>query len=183
MIVTKLDVSSPSSITDWARDIASKTQHVDLLINNAGILENTGLDGVSWDEMSRLMETNAFGPLFVVQALHRHRLLGGSAGNSLVVNMTSKMGSVSDNGMGSYYSYRASKAALNIITKSLSIDLAGQGISAVVLHPGFVKTDMVNGMGNIDAATSAAGLIRQMEKGNKAINGKFLGWNDECIPW
>ena len=85
--------------------------------------------------------------------------------------------------MGSYYSYRASKSALNIITKSLSIDLAPD-VAACVLHPGFVQTDMTGRSGNIDAATSAKGLISQIESRTPAeLNGKFIGWNGEMIPW
>ena len=78
--------------------------------------------------------------------------------------------------------YRASKAALNIITKSLSIDLASQGVTSVLLHPGYVSTDMNGHSGNIDAKTSVAGLLTQLESG-KPLNGRFYGWNGEEIPW
>jgi NAD(P)-dependent dehydrogenase (short-subunit alcohol dehydrogenase family) len=159
-------------------------KHVDLLINNAGILEASGLSNVDAEEMVRLFMTNTVGPLIVTQQLRKQGLLG-KPGNSIVANMTSKMGSVEDNnGMGSYYSYRASKSALNNVTKSLSLDLARDGIVALVLHPGFVQTDMVGGAGNISAKTSAAGLLNQLENRKPAeLNGRFLGWNGEEIPW
>jgi NAD(P)-dependent dehydrogenase (short-subunit alcohol dehydrogenase family) len=183
--VTELDVSSPASITEWASNLKTQhgVKHVDLLINNAGILEGSGLSSVDAEEMVRLFMTNTVGPLLVTQQLHKQGLLGKPG--SIVANMTSKMGSVEDNnGMGSYYSYRASKSALNNVTKSLSLDLARDGIVALVLHPGFVQTDMVGGAGNISAKTSAAGLLNQLESRKPAeLNGKFLGWNGEEIPW
>jgi NAD(P)-dependent dehydrogenase (short-subunit alcohol dehydrogenase family) len=105
--VTELDVSSSDSIAQWAANL--KTQHgvthVDLLINNAGILEASGLSSVDAEEMIRLFKVNTVGPLLVTQQLHKQGLLGKPG--SIVANMTSKMGSVEDNnGMGSYYSYR-----------------------------------------------------------------------------
>jgi NAD(P)-dependent dehydrogenase (short-subunit alcohol dehydrogenase family) len=73
---------------------------------------------------------------------------------------------------------------LNNVTKSLSLDLARENIVALVLHPGFVQTDMVGGSGNISAKTSAAGLLEQLESRTPAeLNGKFIGWNGELIPW
>ena len=111
-----------------------KIKHVDLLINNAGVLVSTGLGGVDADELMSLFQINAIGPLIVTQQLYKQGLLG-KPGKTIVANMTSKMGSVSDNGMGGYYSYRASKSALNIISKSLSLDLEGEGVTTVLLHP------------------------------------------------
>ncbi|KAG7669316.1 hypothetical protein Ndes2437B_g05462 [Nannochloris sp. 'desiccata'] len=183
--VTELDVSSPASISAWAADLKTKhdVKHVDLLINNAGILEASSLGNVDAEEMIRLFMTNTVGPLLVTQQLHKQGLLGKPG--SIVANMTSKMGSVEDNnGMGGYYSYRASKSALNNVTKSLSLDLSRDGIVALVLHPGFVQTDMVGGAGNISAKTSADGLLNQLESRKPAeLNGRFLGWNGEEIPW
>lgn len=180
-VTAALDVSSPASIAAWAADLKTRINHVDLLINNAGILEHTGLRTVDPEEMMRLFQINTMGPLFVTQSLHNQGLLG-RPGTSIVANMTSKMGSVEDNGMGGYYSYRASKAALNIINKSLSIDLASEGVTSVLLHPGFVKTEMTGNSGNIDAKTSAAGLLSQLESG-KPLQGRWYGWNGEEIPW
>lgn len=183
--VTQLDVSSPDSISTWAADLKIKhnVKHIDLLINNAGILEASSLGSIDTDEMVRLFRTNTVGPLLVTQQLRKQGLLGKPG--SIVANMTSKMASVEENnGMGGYYSYRASKSALNNVTKSLSLDLSRDGIVAVVLHPGFVQTDMVGGAGNISAKVSAAGLLNQLESREPAeLNGRFIGWNGEEIPW
>ena len=99
-----LDVSSPASISDFAAELKTRVNHVDLLINNAGIMDRSGLSEVTSEEMVRIFQTNAIGPLLVTQALQS--LLGGKLGPSVVANMTSKMGSVGDNGMGGYYSVR-----------------------------------------------------------------------------
>ena len=179
--VTTLDVADPASIQDWAADLKTRVKHVDLVINNAGILEASSLRNVTPEEMLRAFQTNTMGPLFVTQNLVKQGLLG-KPGTSIIANMTSKMGSVSDNGMGSYYSYRTSKAGLNMINKSLSIDLASDGITSVLLHPGYVSTDMTGHSGNIDAKTSAAGLLSQLES-DKPLQGQFYGWNNEQIPW
>ena len=91
-ITAPLDVSSPTSIAAWAEALKKDgVKHVDLLINNAGILEHTGLGGVDADEMMRLFQINAIGPLIVTQQLHKQGLLG-RPGKSIVANMTSKMG-------------------------------------------------------------------------------------------
>ena len=93
------------------------------------------------------------------------------------------MGSVEDNGSGSGYAYRASKAALNVATKSLSIDLAPAGITSVLLHPGYVRTKMTLGQGFIDSDESAAGLIRVMEGAAGPINGQWYDYKLQAIPW
>ena len=134
--VTKLDVSDPASISAWADDIAKLTNHVDLLINNAGIYgKRVGLKEMDIDTMLEVFTTNACGPFLVAQQLHKRSLLGGSK-HTLIANISSKMGSVDDNGSGGSYAYRASKSALNNISKSLSIDLAQDNVQCVCLHPG-----------------------------------------------
>jgi len=107
--------------------------------------------------------------------------IGGDA-HTIVANVTSKMGSVSDNGSGGTYAYRASKCALNIVTKSLSIDLSSRNCTAMLLHPGWVKTDMTGHNGLIDDATSVAGMISVLEN-EKDINGMLFDYKHEKIPW
>lgn len=86
--------------------------------------------------MTYAFKTNTIGPLIVVQQLLKNGLIGGFGGRTLVANITSKVGSVDDNRGGGGYAYRASKSALNIVNKSMSIDLAGEDITCVLLHPG-----------------------------------------------
>lgn len=178
--ITTLDVASEESVKQWAQDLASRIRHVDLLINNAGILEPTGLLNVTAEEMMRLFRVNTIGPLIVTQQLLTQGLLG-QPGKSVVANMSSKMGSVDDNTSGGYYSYRASKSALNIVTKSLANDLGSHSIKCVILHPGYVKTDMTGGSGRIDAKTCAAGLLAVIESDKPS--GSWWDYKGDEISW
>jgi len=187
LTITELDVSDGRSIAKWASELSSKVDHVHVCINNAG---TTGLDGFArWaledateEDMMHAYMINAVGPTLIVQQLLKHSLLGGSS-PSLVANVTSKVGSVADNGSGAGYAYRASKSALNNITKSMSIDLAPQGITCTLLHPGYVRTKMTEGRGLIDAPESAGGLIRVMEGAAGPIAGRWYDYKLEEIPW
>jgi len=174
LAVVALDVADETSIASWAEGLGALEPvqahggSIDVVINNAG---TTGTDGYSkWeledmtaDEMMHVYKINTIGPLLVTQQLVKRGLIGdpGSLNPvSLVGNVTSKVGSVDDNGSGKGYAYRASKAALNIVNKSMSIDLADRGIWCQLLHPGWVRTRMTEGRGLIDADESARGLIR-----------------------
>ena len=78
--------------------------------------------------------------------------------------MTSRMGSITDNDGGGYYPYRASKAALNAVTKSAGIDLAGRGITVVCAHPGWVRTEMGGPAAPLSTAQSAEGLVALIDR-------------------
>lgn len=147
LTVTGLDVSSPDSIKAWADTVAAATSHVDVLINNAGIYgpRVADISGVLTEDLLAVFNTNAVGPLLVVQQLLARKLLG-APGSSLVVNVSSIMASLGDTTVSGVtpggYGYRASKAALNIMTKALALELQDSGVQCVLLHPGYVKTDM-----------------------------------------
>ncbi|PRW55919.1 hypothetical protein C2E21_5144 [Chlorella sorokiniana] len=181
--VTKLDVTSPQSIESWAAEVKALAPHVDLLVNNAGVTDGwKELGEVTAQDMLDCFTANCIGPLLVTQQLHKQGLLGGRAGSSLVANMTSKMGSIDDNGSGSDYAYRASKAGLNIVNKSLSIDLAPEGVTSVLLHPGYVRTDMTGWNGNIDTQACVKGLLAVLES-DRELNGKWYAFDGKVIPW
>ena len=97
--------------------------------------------------------------------------------------ITSRMGSISDNGSGAYYGYRASKAALNAFSKSLAIDLKPKGVAIALLHPGFVQTRMVGFNGDITPAQAASGLAERIEELTLATSGGFWHSNGEALPW
>ena len=154
---------------------------IDQLWLNAGILEREALgkvDAAGFDSMRRQFEVNALGPLRVAQAL-----LGQLGKGSKIGILTSRMGSVADNGSGGYYGYRASKAAVNAIGKSLAIDLAPRGIGVFLLHPGYVATDMVGGSGDISPAEAAAQLIARLESLAMEQTGSFWHANGNPLPW
>ena len=200
LAIVALDVADEKSIAKWAESLASLEPvkahggSISVVINNAG---TTGTDGYSkWelqdmtaDEMMHVFRVNTVGPMLVTQQLVKRGLVGSVAGSpsegpvSLVGNVTSKVGSVDDNGSGKGYAYRASKAALNIVNKSMSIDLADRGVWCQLLHPGWVRTRMTEGRGLIDADESAAGLIKAMEGEYGPINGCWYDYKGDEIPW
>jgi NAD(P)-dependent dehydrogenase (short-subunit alcohol dehydrogenase family) len=196
LAIVALDVADEKSIAKWAESLAALEPvkahggSISVVINNAG---TTGTDGYSkWelqdmtaDEMMHVYRINTIGPMLVTQQLVKRGLVGSSAEGpvSLVGNVTSKVGSVDDNGSGKGYAYRASKAALNIVNKSMSIDLADRGVWCQLLHPGWVRTRMTEGRGLIDADESAAGLIKAMEGEYGPINGCWYDYKGDEIPW
>jgi NAD(P)-dependent dehydrogenase (short-subunit alcohol dehydrogenase family) len=171
-----VDVTDASAVEALARRLADA--RIDVLIPNAGILERDAFGSVDLESVRRQFEVNAIGPLRIVHAL-RDRLADGSK----VGLITSRMGSMEDNTSGGYYGYRASKAALNAIGKSLALDLAPRGVSVVLLHPGYVATDMVGGSGDITPAQAAKQLIERIDALTPERSGTFQHSNGSLLPW
>jgi NAD(P)-dependent dehydrogenase (short-subunit alcohol dehydrogenase family) len=174
-----VDVSDDAAVDALAARLADV--RIDTLVLNAGILgqESLGaIDAAGFERMRRQFEVNALGPLRVAQALRERMADGGKIGI-----ITSRMGSVADNGSGGYYGYRASKAAVNAIGKSLALDLESRGIAVVLLHPGYVATDMVGGNGDISPAQAATELIARLDALTLAQSGSFLHANGTPLPW
>lgn len=154
---------------------------IDLLVLNAGILEREDLgriDEAGFDGMRRQFEVNALGPLRVAQ-----QLMDSLADNAKVGIITSRMGSMADNGSGGRYGYRASKAAVNAIGKSLAVDLAPRGIAVFLLHPGYVATEMVGGSGDVSPEQAAAQLVERLDTLTLEQTGTFCHANGIALPW
>ena len=170
------DVADGDAVDRFAASQAPGS--VDLLVNNAGILDGMGLDSLDEASIRRQFEVNALGPLRVTRAL-----LPALAPDARVALITSRMGSIGDNTSGGSYGYRMSKAALNAAGKSLAHDLKGRGISVAILHPGYVRTDMTGQNGLVDTAESARGLIERMDALTPANSGSFWHVNGDILPW
>ena len=152
---------------------------IDVLINNAGILEKNTLNNLNFDSIRQQFEVNALGALRVTQAL-----LPNLKAGSKVVIMTSRMGSIGDNTSGSSYGYRMSKAALSMAGKSLSHDLKARHIAVAILHPGLVSTPMTNYTeGGISPEEAVKGLLARIEQLNLENSGTFWHANGEVLPW
>ncbi len=175
-VVEGIDVSRADSIERLVA--ALQGQMIDLLINNAGVLCNNVLGSLDIDSLRLQMEVNAFAPLLVCEAL-----LPNLKAGSKIANITSRMGSISDNESGGHYGYRASKAAFNAFGRSLAIDLKGRGIAVAQLHPGFVKTRMVNFGGVLTTEESVAGLTKRIKALTLENTGSFWHCNGEELPW
>lgn len=99
------------------------------------------------------------------------------------VHLTSGMGSISDNTSGGSYAYRMSKAALNMMSRSLARDLAGEGIASYVINPGWVQTDMGGSGAPTPVADSVRGILREVDKATLADSGEFLNWKGNRYAW
>ena len=110
-------------------------------------------------------------------------LLGNLKPGSKVAIVTSRMGSMADNTFGGHYGYRMSKAAVNAAGVSLARDLEGHGIPVILLHPGYVNTDMTQHLGPVDPADAAAGLLDQIDRLTLEASGEFRHANGELLPW
>jgi NAD(P)-dependent dehydrogenase (short-subunit alcohol dehydrogenase family) len=175
-LVTGLDVTDDQSIARLTDAIGERP--LDILVNNAGVLTKESLDDLDLGRIRRQFEINSLGPLRVTAAL-RNNLGRGSK----VAIITSRMGSIEDNSSGGSYGYRMSKAAVNMAGRSLAHDLAVDGIAVVILHPGFVRTDMTGHQGLVDPSESAAGLIARIDELTPDTSGSFLHANGERLPW
>lgn len=174
-----VDVTDDAAIAALAQRLGDV--RIDVLVLNAGILAREALgeiDDKGFDSMRRQFEVNALGPLRVAQAL-RDRLGEGAK----IGIVTSRMGSVGDNGSGGRYGYRASKAAVNAIGKSLAVDLQPRGIAVFLLHPGYVATDMVGGSGDVTPEEAAGKLIERLDTLTLEQTGSFWHANGTPLPW
>lgn len=175
-VVSQIDVRDKADIQRLVNELSNT--RIDLLINNAGLLQDEQLGKLDFDSMQEQMDINAYGPLRVAEALIP--LMGEG---SKIANITSRMGSIADNTSGGRYGYRASKAALNAFGKSLAMDLKPKGIAVAQLHPGYVKTRMVGFNGLITPEQAAAGLVQRIDELNLENTGGFWHSNGEELPW
>ncbi len=175
-VIEGIDVTREESLEQLTGALQGQT--IDLLINNAGVLHDDVLGLLNIDSLRLQMEVNAFAPLLVCEAL-----LPNLPAGSKIANITSRMGSIGDNDSGGRYGYRASKAAFNAFGRSLAIDLKGRGIAVAQLHPGFVKTRMVNFDGLISPEESAVGLAERIVALTLENSGSFWHSNGEDLPW
>lgn len=172
---TDVDITSDSSVAELVKKLDGKT--LDVLINNAGIVERVSLDNLDFDSIRRQFEVNAVGPLRLTQSL-----LNNLKSGSKVIMMTSRMGSIDDNTSGGSYGYRMSKVALSMAGKSLSEDLKSKNIPVAILHPGLVQTRMT-GFSGITTEESVKGLLARIDELNIENTGTFWHSNGEILPW
>lgn len=178
-VITGIDVADPASIRRLAEELEG--QPLDWIINNAGVLRRDTLGGLhdeTLDDVYLQFRVNSVGPLLVTQAL-----LGNLQSGSRVGIVTSRMGSMGDNDSGGYYGYRMSKAAVNAAGRSLAMDLKERGIAVALLHPGYVRTEMTGGGGDVEPMQAAAGLIARMDGLNLENTGSFWHAKGQELPW
>ena len=178
--VEALDVGDFEAIENLARKFPNEP--IDVLINNAGIYgagpQNLkSLDSETWIETLRI---NCMAPIYISRALVENV---AKSAQKIMVAITSKMGSIDNNTSGGAYIYRSSKAALNAAVKSLAIDLAPRGITAAVIHPGWVQTDMGGAGAPTGVEKSISGMRKVIGRLGLKDAGRFWSYDGKEIPW
>lgn len=177
--VLQLDVADDASVARLASALGETS--LDLLINNAGIMDRNGsLEEVDVATMARVLDVNALGPMRVTKALLPALRRGQTR---QVVSITSGLGSIADNTSGDFYGYRESKAALNMFIRSLAADLADEGFTCIVISPGWVQTDMGGSNANLTPAESVRAMRAVFDNLTPAASGRFYNHDGSLLPW
>jgi len=179
--IHRLDVRELAEIDQLSHKLQDLS--IDILINNAGVYphaQNGEFGRISYDDWMEAFRVNTFAPLKMVEALVEQIACSQL---KIVATITSKMGSIVDNQRGGSYIYRSSKAAVNMVIKSLAIDLQPRGIIAVLLHPGWVQTDMGGRGALISTKQSVTGMKSILDRVTHSDTGKFIAYDGQHIPW
>jgi NAD(P)-dependent dehydrogenase (short-subunit alcohol dehydrogenase family) len=176
-----LDVTDEAAIVALAAQAATLVDGLDVLINNAGVFpRNERPETLDAQVLLETLHVNAVAPLIVVREL-LNLLRHGQ--RPRIVNITSQLGSLTRRASGRCYSYCSSKAALNMLTRSLAFDLQDDGIIAVVVHPGWVQTDMGGAHAPVLVGESARGIIALADGLTLEQTSKFLTWDGREHAW
>ncbi len=175
----QLDVTSKESVEAFA---ASLPDRVDLLVNNAGVADGRwrSIEDIDHEQVLKVLDINSVGPVRVTQALLSR--LGGDD-MSTIAMVSSLMGSVEDCIGGKSYAYRASKSALNMFSAAMKNELGDANISIVILHPGWVQTEMGGPNATVTPLDSIAGMIQRVEEQTLELSGRFVQYDGESLPW
>lgn len=201
--VLRLDVTNESTIEESAKSIRERYGSLNLLINASGILSipnvlqpETTLSKVEKSSLLLAYEVNAVGPILVIKHMWPLLKVGGGLGTEMdvavVANVSARVGSIGDNRLGGWHSYRASKTALNQLTKNISVELARRKdpIVCILLHPGTVDTDLSKPFQKnvpegklFTTEFSVQKLLSIIHNAKRQDNGKFFAWDGQEIPW
>lgn len=178
--IHELEVTNYSQMADLAKRLAGRS--IDILLSNAGIFgaKGVGFGDVDASDYRQVLEVNTIAPLMLAQNFVDHV---AASHRKLIAVISSKVGSIADNSGGGIYPYRSSKTAVNQVVKCLSIDLSDRGISAISLHPGWVKTEMGGPNAEITTAQSVSGLKKILQSAGPDQTGQFIEHDGNNIPW
>lgn len=177
--IVTLDVTNSDQIKAL-KDLLGDSP-VDLLVNNAGVGAPRDPDAVFDSRLwANVFAINTIAPIQIASLLSGNLQISTQ---KTVAFITSKMGSIADNTSGGASIYRSSKAALNAAVRSFTIDYQDTAIKSVLLHPGWVRTDMGGPNGLIDVQTSVQGMSRLLENLTQDKNGHFYDYQSKPVPW
>jgi NAD(P)-dependent dehydrogenase (short-subunit alcohol dehydrogenase family) len=176
-VIDGIEVTSPLAVAHLAGQLSGRK--IDVLINNAGISNSDDWEKEPLDIMRRLYEVNALAPVEVTR-----RLLPHLAPAAKIVMITSRLGSIAGTTADiADVGYRMSKAALNIAGKLMAESLKPKGITVLLIHPGYVRTEMNDGRGDIDARASARGVLALIERTGIEKTGTYWHVEGRELPW
>eukprot|EP00117_Sycon_ciliatum_P023362 scpid67771/ scgid19883/ Uncharacterized oxidoreductase C663.09c len=201
--LVQIDVTDQDTIKKAAQFVETIVggDGLNVLVNNSGVASwQTSLDDVTFETLDHHLKANTIGPILVLKGFHallkraaevnKDMLLGWQ--RAAVLYTTTIMASLEladkgnfsvENPMVRFYSYRASKGALNVLGHSLTPELSEQGIASLLFHPGWVRTDMGGEQGDLSPEESIAGVLNVAQRLDKDTNGKCVSWEGEIIPW
>jgi len=180
--IFKLDVTNAEQIAQLVTDVQAVTDGLDVLINNAGILIDRGarLEDITRETMMKTLEVNTVAPLMVAQSLAPLLKRGDQP---KLVNVTSQLGSLERKTSGGQYAYCTSKAGVNMVSRALAGDLKADGVTVIMVHPGWVQTDMGGSSASITPEESATGMKQLIDNITVAETGAFYRWDGTVHPW
>ena len=175
--IHQMDVRDPAAIEELSNSIDGK---IDLLINNAGVADGRwqSISEIDMQHTLEVIEINSIAPVLITQ-----KLLNQMSDDSTIVMMSSLMGSISDCMSGRSYAYRASKTALNMFSIAMKNELLEAGISILILHPGWVATDMGGPNATVSPEQSVSGMIERIDEHNLSMSGRYVQYDGTPIEW
>lgn len=183
--VFALDVAEPEAIETAVERVSSEAGSLDLLVNNAGINGGGTSDrfgSVDQNTMMDVLRVNTAGPHLLTQACADLLRAGAANKEAIVVNVTSQLGSITNTSGGSWHSYKASKAALNMCTRLQAGALSEEAI-VVSMHPGWVRTDMGGSNARLSPEASVTGMLNVISDLTPDDSGRFLSHDGRELPW
>ena len=175
----QLDVTSDVSVTTLAKEL--RNESIDILINNAGaMLPAETFGNYNYEKWVQTYEVNTVGAARVTEALINQV---AASDRKVVAAISSGLGSIADNTSGGWAAYRASKAALNMTMKTLSLELVSRGIACVVMSPGWVQTDMGGANAHLTPEESVSGMREVLDQVSIATTGRFYHYTSQEYPW
>jgi NAD(P)-dependent dehydrogenase (short-subunit alcohol dehydrogenase family) len=176
--VIEMDVSDPAEIARARRKL--EAEPIDVLINNAGVSgpDRQSATDMDFEGLAETLAVNSIAPLRIASAF----LPNVKAAKGKIITLSSQMGTMQSASSDSL-AYRVSKAAVNRLMRGLATELKQQGIPVLIVHPGWVKTDMGGDGAQLKPEESAAQLLKLIDKLDLASTGKFLAWNGKELAW
>jgi NAD(P)-dependent dehydrogenase (short-subunit alcohol dehydrogenase family) len=178
--IHRCDVSDDAGVRAFATELGDTP--IDMVINNAGVSggPHQSQRDLDFADALRTYDVDALGPLRISLALLPNLRRGEV---KKLVHITSGLGSIADNRSGGFYAYRMAKAALNMMSKNLAVELRGEGIASYVINPGWVQTDMGGASAAVAVHDSVRGILRVIDAATLEESGEFLDWKGGRYPW